>query len=372
MDAKRPNSNGFHESDYHTPSPRNKRSNKLLERKASACMCTTISVVLVVAVFLGVSIGLRVTGTRNSVDFKETLGDTRLIRFDPYYCEGMHLDSPKANATMYLLDQKPPLSGWSNITIDGSFVIDDVDTYFEYYGWYGYGDYVEEDIQFVAWQFHLNSGSTFKLETCIDTSYADSYFYLVKGKSNYAYWASSLQDNTLISTIPACSESPLLVNQPITASDEYYFIFYAPDQLTVSPRVNLTLSLYRTEYTVDSKQASSCTTTTNTGSCSLAVPLGSHKYALLQTTNKETKSIKYGSKVSLTWICQSRDWIYVVIFFCPVIFFVLLFTAMYCVFVFFSSRKLRSYETLGNINSERNGNRLFKIGYRPKKPAQLI
>ena len=372
---------GFHESDYHTP--RTRRKLRLLERKSVACMCTGVSVFLVLLIALAVTVSLRVTGSRDSFEYQETLGDTRLVPFNPSYCHAIYLESKDAVASMHLLRNKPPLTGWSNISFDSSFVITESTEYVDNYGWYDYGaDAVYlEDIDYVTWNFHLNKGSVIHIDTCHEGNPDDSAtFVLVEGKTNYANWRDNL--GTIEGNqIPKClttDNQMLTVNHKVAQSNEYYLIFYSPTDSSPtdsSPRVNLTIELLRTEYVIDTDTNPSCTTSIkDKNNCQINVPLGGQRYALLEVGSEENNKIKYGDKVTLTWVCFSRSWVYILIFACPVIFFTLLFVAMYCVITVFWNRKLKSYETLRNgmITNESNSS-AFKIVYEhPEKRSMNL
>ena len=365
MDSKRPSSTVFRESDYHTPSPRSKRRRRLLERKSTACLCTCFCIFLVILLALSVAVGLRVTGARKSFVFEETLGDTRLVEFNPSYCRGIGLETRHdVPATLYLLKDRPPLTGWSNISVDSSFIITQYKEYIDSYGWYDYGDFeYAVDIDYVTWNFHLNKGSEIEVEACVDTKDASATFILIEGKSNYEDWEDSYDSFTGY-PIPLCSadqENRILYSRTVPKNNEYYFVFNSPsDVIDLSPRINMTLSLHRTEYIVDSTSSSSCVTEENT--CSLDVALNGPTYSLVQTNDKETEDIKFGDKVGLEWKCIPRDWVYVLIFFCPVVFFTCLFVSMYCIVIGFWSRKLRSYRSLHEeITSDNNST--YKIVY---------
>ena len=125
-------------------------------------------------------------------------------------------------------------------------------------------------------------------------------------------------------------------------SDEFYFVFYASEG---QPKVNMSLYLNRTEYSVDDANPS-CTAEHNKPCC-IGIPLHQYQYAVIITNNTSTDDIKYGDEINLIWKCISRDWIYVIMFFIPVLFLGTLFIAMYFVFRKFNNRKLNSYEVLG-------------------------
>ena len=368
MSSARPSSTVFRESDYHiSPPPRNRRRAQLLERKSTTCMCTGLCVFAVIIIAFCVTIGLRETGNRSSEDFEETLGNTRLLTLIPSLCRAIQLTSlNNAPATLYLLDSEPPLSGWSNISFAPSFVITKYIEYVDNYGWYDYGDLVNsEEINYVAWGFHLNKGSQIKIQACLDNDDASvTNFLLLQDKSEYNNWLDG--ESFTEYSIPFCSESRLTdleLNHTVMRSNEYYFVFYSPDIDDNEPRINMTLWLNRTEYVVpaNNTQVTSCTADGNGHRCSLTVPLHGSKYSLVQTSNKETKDVKFGDKVNLEWVCFSRSWVYVLIFSCPVIFFSCLFITMYCIFAMFWSRKLKkSYQTLDNAD---NNHITYRIGY---------
>lgn len=377
----RPNSAVFRESDYHTPPPlRVSRSKRILERKSTACMCACFWVVLVVLVMFCVTVGLRVTGSRDVYDYDQILGDTTLVQFDPLYCNGIKLISFDAPASLYLLSERPPLTGWSNISLEGSFVIKDYKDYVDDYGWYDYGEYAI-NVDYITWSFSLNKGSLIDLSVCLDdvqSSEAGARFILLRGSNTYNNWRNDLKVNEEYSYyLQSCSGAFIdkIPTIKVSSDDEYYFIFLSSSDSN-DPHVNLTISLRRTEYVVSSNISKSLMCTTGSDntedSCTVSVPYrGKQKYSVIQTTNQETNKVKYGSTVALKWKCLSRSWVYASMFACPVIFFTTLFISMYCIIVYFWNRKLTSYNRLNNANNSNETNTQFKIVYGDQEKSSI-
>lgn len=334
----------FRESDYHTP--RNgKRKRAILERNSTACLCMIFSIVAVIIIMLSVALGLRFTGTRDVLSYTVTLGDTQLITFNSFFCQGVYLESNMRSADMYVTGKYPPLSGRSDIFLSASFQITDYTEYVDYYGWYDFGEiYYNKEIDYVTWNFRLYKGSVIELTACLTSQgNGDAKFFLVKGRRKYSLWKDNPNKYSEGHyTINPCFGLIDKFMYEVNDSDEFYFVFYASEG---QPKVNISLYLNRTEYSVDDANPS-CTAEHNKPCC-IDIPLHQYQYAVIITNNTSTDDIKYGDEINLIWKCISRDWIYVIMFFIPVLFLGTLFIAMYFVFRKFNNRKLNSYEVLG-------------------------
>ena len=347
----------FHESDYHTP----RKKNVLLKRNSSACLCLVISVIILFFLFFGITLGIRLSGTHNFVTTSVTLGDTQLITFNNHFCEGATLavDTNEAKANMILLKDKPLLSGESNIVIEANFRITDYIEYEDIYGWYDYDEY-SEVINYVTWSFHLYQGSSIQVDACLSHG-GEAMFYLVQGKSNYNGWKTNRQGYRDMASISLCNlVSNYDMTYDIVEDDKYYLVFMA---IQDEPFINITLTLNRTEYAVENLASQHYCNATSQSSCTLAIPLNSYHYALLSTIDKTTKHLVYGSKITLVWKCKARQWIYVILFFLPMIFLSALCISMYCSFVWLNKRKFRSYQTLNNINQSDPPSKQAKLLY---------
>lgn len=327
----------FHESDYHTP----RRKRAILSRNSSALACLIGAIFVVTLILLITTVAVRFESNNNEITFKVTLGDSQLISINSYFCEDVEMITVTEDApvTMYLLKEQPPLDSVSNVIIPANFTINNFKEYIEEYGWYDYEDYTYTiNINYVTWSFQLYNGSNVTLKACTDDG-NDASFIFIQSKNNYYNFMEYEALNGKRYEINSCPQDQLLLHEQITENDRYYFIFQATTNK--NPVVNLTLSLNRTEYTVNDNGIN-CTSPT----CTLPVPLGEYKYVLLQTQDTLSTSLQYGSRIQFIWNCIPRQWIYIVIFFIPLIFCCTLFISMYFIFLFLNKRKLASYEAL--------------------------
>lgn len=337
----------FRESDYHTPI----RKRAIIERKSSACVCLVISLIVIGVILFCITIGLRLTASHNKENYRVTQGDTQLIAVDSYYCQAVELMVANSDAIvkMNLLNDKPSLSGRSSINLNANFRINEFLQYKYEFGWY---DYYEEDydtiVDYVTWSYQLYAGSDVQLHTCISST-GKGEFYFIEGKAQYQEWTTSYSSYTYKYNIPSCESHTLTYFHAVSRDNRYYLVFRA---LSDQPFVNISLHLNRTEYVANDGTSTTCNNYTNSV-CSFPLSLRmSPYYVLLQTI--VTESSNYGNRVDLNWECDSRDWLYVVIFLIPLIFAFLLFTAMYCIFAFLNKRKLTSYNTLPDTNKKVN------------------
>lgn len=359
-------SQGFHESDYHTPTSRKKA---ILERNSTACLCLLVTIVVLTVALLFLVVGLRLTRAHNKEMYKITRGDTQLIKVNSHFCQAIDLIVLTQNVPlkMTLLNKEPQLLGSNNFTLNADFPITDFIDYRYEFGWYDYVEQTETIVNYVTLSYQLYTGSDIQLSACISSDEGEAELHFIEGKSNYQKWTNSFEGRySNVLPIPSCDSSNLNFAHTIDRSERYYLVFKS---ITEEPFINITLMLIRTEYTVNiNDQVSSCIN--NNSDCSLPLSLSVKPYyALIETIATETSN--YGKAVDFTWRCQSRDWMYVIIFFIPLIFGFILFTSMYCIFVYFNKRKLKSYSSLNGGTVNYDSGRKVNLVYNDPLPSAI-
>lgn len=237
--------------------------------------------------------------------------------------------SGDADATLYLLKKKPPLSGPTNqLTATAPSVIP-ADNYRYLY-------------------YHMHPRSEVNITYCIkDSSRRKSLSVdIIKGSDNFDEWKDDgdlSHTKTHISISNLCSgptEFKYLSPDYFASGDTYYFAF---DNLGTSDvNWNATLQLRRTEYLPRSAGIKdSCTITGD--SCSVSIPLHSDYVAMIEVANYTAGA---EDNISISWSCNPRVWVYIIIVLVPLIFVVSV-TLIVCVTcVYYARHRSQKYSAL--------------------------
>ena len=300
------------------------REDKHQQQRSGLLVCMLCSLVFVTIVLICVTVGLRLSGSRNVLTYQSTVGDTRLIGFDGTFCSGGEMDvgeSPSGYVgNMYFLDAEPPLTAINYLVLAGSFYIN---TGLENYDFYSYET---TGIVYVSWQFHLYPGSVIATQSCVSGGVAD--FIVIQGNSNYNSWLRRLV-NSYYAYDAALAPCGSLQNPVFTFSineeADYYVVYYATSG---NPLIRMRLYVNRTEY--EPSQPPSCTLNNN-GTCT-AEAQSSTQYVLLETGRPNNATITYVQSLNLVWRCDAKDGVYAAIFFVPVVVLTLICCGFFVVF----------------------------------------
>lgn len=338
----------------HSTSPRRRRKGVSFDRTVSiACVFYMVLLLAFVVVLFIVSISIRFSGIHNEVAYSVTLGDTQLIPFNNFWCEGITVASsgtnvgPHLKLSLYLLPQQPSLTARNYFVIKGSFLIDQtVSQNAERYGWYA-----TEGSDYVSWQFHLYPGSTFALDACLQSGGA-AEFLLLQGVDNFRKWVSTDEEEVIQRLrLPFCSSGSEIYPRNLVFTsendDEYFFVFVSLDE--TPPHVDVTMIFNRTEYSVkEFKGLPNCTITSNQAqSCILPNPTYAYNYALLVASDDSDSSenLAYGTIVDFQWLCTARGASYAIIFFIPFLILAVAGCGVLC-FYLAKKRRVHNYEVL--------------------------
>ena len=125
--------------------------------------------VFAVIIVVAVSMSIHYTGGQNSTDSVYAPGDTRIVSHSSIFCQSLTLwDTLSTAATLYLLSEKPQLSGHDSFTVPKSYSLAPRDENHLYYYFY--------------------PGSQFSVSTCLSSG-ARASFYLIKGTHNFYRWS---------------------------------------------------------------------------------------------------------------------------------------------------------------------------------------
>ena len=273
------------------------------------CYCVaTISIVLLIICGVIVSLILIVYLIAiSAVDINTTrdyhLTDNLILGYNSDTCQRIIARSTdfhsSSNATLYMLNSRPPLLGAENFNISET-------TTLEYDG-----DYSD-------WNFYLNAGSSVNIEVCLSSSSIYSSpsvsFYLVKGQSDLTSWIDDPTDAVyyvLTKQISSCTP----IDYDVVEDDDYFFIVYSYDYTI--PHVNVEFQFHRTVYHISQENViQKCSFPLDgLSNCSVEVTFSSSEAssntALLSLST--SLPVNYDDLGTIKINCQSRRWFYAVV-----------------------------------------------------------
>ena len=281
-----------------------------------------------VIVVVAVSMSIRYTGGQNSTNSDYAPGDTRIVSHSSIFCQSITLqDTSSTAATLYLLREKPQLTGHDSFTVTRSNgIAPEYENHLYYY---------------------LYPGSNFSVSTWLWSGTLAS-FYLIKGTHNFNKWSdnpSSYYALHHFDITSPCSQGKKNYTSSFSIEDQYYFVLYNPSDLTVGFDATYTFDrvLYQpmNSTIVDSCKAGGLGSLSS--SCTLDVPYQSNYTALIvvdpPTTNPD-------ENISIDTSCGARVWIYVVITVVPVLFVVLCIVGIVVACVLVKKHRKKVYEPL--------------------------
>lgn len=284
---------------------------------------------VVLIVVIG-SISIRYSGGQGDSENYYAPGDTRIVSYNPAFCQSLTLkDTSSTDATLYLLKEKPALTGSDNFTITQQY---NIDPEYEHHLFY-----------------YLHQGSDVSGTMCL-ISGATGKFYLIKGTNNFNHWQDDKRSSHALVyfdiTAP-CSSSSRTFAYSITSEDQYYFVFYNPSY-SLSSVVDTTLTFNRALYQianqndiVDSCKAGGRSLST----CTLDVPLQSNYTALIIV---DSSAESMDDNISIDSSCGARVWMYVVITVVPVLFVLLCVIGAVVTCVLVKRHRQKRYEPLND------------------------
>ena len=283
-------------------------------RKARLRTCGCVTAGLLVLAVIAIAATLWSKLTEPSLPCFLSPGDTRLVSFSSLFCESITLSSSSTSteATIYLVKETPPLELSNSFTVEESFHLPGRE--------FGYLNYF------------LHPNSSFSMFACGTSFTSNNQFHVIKGKSGFIDWMQLPRWNS-ISTIFyrlgfGCGT---LTSSPYRTTDanEYYFAFFNPGNQPLE--INARMSLYRYQYSLSNLTADlpNCTAT-DSGDCTVSVPLNSYSSAIIVTDVPQ--SVDWKEKIDISWTCNIRPWPIIVLVLIAV-FIILMVSALIAVFV---------------------------------------
>ena len=299
-------------------------------------ICTGVVITATLIILLTTSLSIRYSHY-DSNEKQFAPGDTRILSYSSSFCDGLTL-SGSEEATLYLLQKKPALSGPNNtLTVNPPNEIS-ADTYRYLY-------------------YYLHYGSILTMTYCVDATVLPTPFFtfnLIKGSDNFDDWkgdgdSSHTLERFSISNL--CSSSEQTFSYTVTSGDSYYFAFDNNDITNVVP-LKATLMFNRTEYLPNSVPIQdSCSIFT--GSCSVSVPYNSDDIALIEVGSDD---IDPEDNVSFTIDCNPRASVYVLIVLLPLLFVVIVMIIVITLCVFYARKRSQRYANLPTATDESANN----------------
>lgn len=249
-------------------------------------------------------------------------GDTRIISYSSRFCEGLTL-SAYHHTTLYLLKKTPPLSGPTNkLTAEPPAIPADTYRYLYYY---------------------LHPNSNLNMMYCIESGKSVS-FDLIKGKENFDSWKDdgdkyhSIRHVSITNTCPTSRSFAYR----FMSGDTYYFAF---DNTNRNGEVNLQAKLVfnRTEYLPNEVTVKDSCTISSSGSCTVSVPYNSDYIAMIEVGEDGAGA---EDNIAISWSCNARVWLYVVIVLVPLFFVVFAMLTLCAVCIFYARHRSKNYSTL--------------------------
>ena len=227
--------------------------------------------------------------------------ETRLIDVSQTFCDDIELENPSHQmpATAYVLSKGPSLTdehdyniSESNLTIGGN--------------------------SYQYWNYYLNHGSSMNASICIKSGDAVE-FYIIQGSKSFEHW----QDGgghfvNYMSIGSPCPKTAALGLDFVDKTDDYFFAYASVDG-TVTFETNM--SFHRKEFGIVEQDVEHRCDAGGEYSekCTVSVPYNDEYYFLLATGNT-TSSDGDEDGASVSWSCKPRVWVYILAFFVPSLF----------------------------------------------------
>lgn len=261
---------------------------------------TAIFLSILILLFVAGSIFAVVFGRRDSSSNIATNfyspGDSRLISFSSFFCDGINLgvNSVNTSATIYVVDTPPSITEVNNFTIVDRRTLNISNYRF--------------------WQYYLYPKSVILISVCSDKRLD---LYIIKGNSNANNWGGSPGDNhaeEFEQIISVCPHQLQNISYTVHEEDQYYVLLHnsmSESRLTY----DAALSFERFEYDPLGINGSSCSASSGQ-QCTVGVPYGTSSQQALVVTNIP-ENVDWGENVDVKATCSRRDWAYALVVLIP-------------------------------------------------------
>ena len=218
--------------------------------------------------------------------------------YSSYFCRDLVANSTSSNtpnsrssnATLYLLNSAPPLSGVEQFYINKSAEL------------YSVG-------QYKYWSFYLNRGSNVSVDVCYQYSEQSGIeFYLIKGNENFSHWMNDNANRDYSVSYYILRSSCQTIPYRVLSSGRFYFVLYERWRVYDDFKLNAVFSFQSTFYRVPpSSVVHSCSFPLDgLSGCSVDIPLFSDYTALL-SLNTSSLPIDYRTEADFYISCHPRS-----------------------------------------------------------------
>ena len=274
---------------------------------------STLGVLLVCGIIIGVAIGLNRAGESmdNSDDDSDSTvtistdfyspGDSRLLSLSSFFCDGgsLELSSNSVDAELFLIDDTsiPALNDTNQFTVSIESTIDST--------------------EFRFWQYHLHPNSNISVSVCTDLLVD---VYIVKGNDNANSWANNPSQDLaeMFQYAPACCNdlpNTSTISYRVEQEDEYYVILH--NSLSMEISVNASLYFERTEYSAPDLNSKDSCNVSEQGNCLVGIDYSTGSQQFLVITSIPER-VDWGENVRVSLICDQRGWAYAVVILVPI------------------------------------------------------
>lgn len=297
--------------------PRYRKRNSLKKTPCWRCIChpltMTCTCILITMSMLAV-IGAMVTLSyyadgdfvpEDAANVTYGPGDMQKLFFSPIFCEKL---TPTASSLyaegynqshLYLLSQKPTLTGKNNITFQDQAVVFD---------------------RHYQRNFHFRPNSVIAFEVCVKNNATYSgfgTFYLVKGMDVYDRWKESDESTPesvkSLEVRTTCEEEERQkFSYKVTQEDQYFLVFVDDKKVNPQPsEVVFIYSIQRALYEIDKSAVEDSCSFNTSSPCSVRVPFKTTAALLVYGAPVNWESSWGNAAIDVN--CQLRVWFYVLL-----------------------------------------------------------
>ena len=258
----------------------------------------------IIVVSINVSIPFWFTSSGDNTPDEYGLTDTIIVPYTKF-CYSLEIESKDSvqsewhsgsNATLYLLNSPPTLSGHETFTHMHTISF-------------------TKAVYAQVWSIILHPGSAFEFDACYvekkgTKAIRGVVFYLIQGDENYNNWVDDPDDSYSVQHIEQ-NDHCTHVNYRVYTDDMYYLAFFNTMENESSMNVRLKFNRTKYEHSHDTV-VNNCTIAVDShSSCSVYLPMTPSYTALLVLDT--SPPVDWDDGVTIAIKCQPRGWLYAVI-----------------------------------------------------------
>jgi len=252
--------------------------------------------------------------------------ETRLIDVSQTFCDGIELENPSQTmpAMAYVLYNGPSLTAEHRYTISDTVTV--------------------QHNSYQYWNYYLHHGSSMNASICIQAGNAVD-FYIIQGSSNFEDWQDGYDNFVKFISVGAICPQTQSLSFDVVNTDDYFFAYAGYGVTTFETIMNFN----RKEFEIVQENIDhSCSAGRGySKKCTVSVPYSGKRHFLLATGNTSSGAgDEDGAAVS--WSCESRVWVYLLAFFVPALFGIVVITIIFGICCIRQRKRNASYGRLGD------------------------